>query len=244
MTTANKINRLDYLIGQTERKINKLTNDLETYRNEIRELNKDELQKPVKIGKKLFEYGKDLEKYKQSKEYKLQTEPYFRCNICNVAIFDGVWNVKDLVKNTNKLLNSNYRKHREICSTSCNECGIVFTSRHQKNSHKCCEKKVNKPMTNMCDTKAYYKKKEKQKEQSPTPEPVSSPEPIKCEISEIESDSEYESWQSNYKTYNVGNKTKRVYDEYDEQIGYLYQNRLIHSDDDIYDDFIDSLKDI
>ena len=238
MTTANRISKLDYLIGQTERKINKLTNDLETYRNEIEELNKDELQKPVKIGKKVFEYGKDLEKYKQSKEYKLQQEPYFRCNICNVPIFDGVWNVKDLVKNTNKLLNSNYRKHREICSTSCNECGIVFTSRHQKNSHKCCEKKVNKPMTNMYGIK-------KQKEQSQTPEPISSPEPVKCEISEIESsDEEYDRWTNNYKTYYVGKKSKKIIDDYDETIGYLYQNRLIHSDDDIYEDFIDSLKEI
>ena len=76
---------------------------------------------------------------------------------------------------------------------------------------------------------------------------TASPEPIKCVISEVEnssSEEEYDSWQCNYKTYYVGNKTKKVIDDHDEHIGYKYQNRLIHSDDDIYNDFLSDLDNI
>jgi len=254
MTTANKINRLECLIKTTECKLQGLTDKITIYKKELDELSSNKLEEPMRFKDKVFYYKNDLDKFKKTKEYKLQQEPYFRCPICNVPIFDGVWELKHLLKNTNQLLNSNWRKHREVCNTSCKKCGVVFHSRYAKENHKCGVKDF-KELTNRGMNKEQYQQfkehkkcKElytQQKEQSPTPEPVSSPEPIKCEISEISSsDEEYESWQHNYRNYYVGNKSKRIIDEYDEPIGYLYQNRLIQSDDDLYEDFKDSLKEI
>ena len=261
MTTVNRINRLECLIKTKECKIDSIRDKVDSYKQELKKLTNGKLDESMRFKNKVFYYTQDLEKFKKTKEYKLQQEPYFRCAICNVPIFDGVWELKDLLKNTNQLLNSNWRKHREECNTTCNKCGVVFHTRYQKNTHKCGVKDT-KELTNKGMNKKEYEEfiehkklktlyKKKQKEKSPTPEPVSSPEPIskpqpiKCEISEVESssDEEYESWHYNYKNYYVGNKTKKVIDDHDQHIGYMYQNRLIHSDDDIYQDFLSDLED-
>ena len=264
MTTVNRINKLESLIKTNECKIDTIRDKVDSYKQELKKLTDGKLDESMRFKNKVFYYKQDLEKYKQTKEYKLQQEPYFRCAICNVPIFDGVWELKDLLKNTNQLLNSNWRKHKQNCNVDCGYCGVIFHTRYQKNTHKCGVKdvKLDEWGTDEITCQGMNKKEYKQfrdhrnrkctaKERIPTPEPVSSPEPIskpqpiKCEISEVESssDEEYESWHYNYKNYYVGNKTKKVIDDHDEHIGYMYQNRLIHSDDDIYSDFLSDLED-
>lgn len=248
MKQEKKLERYKYVVASLKLQVSKVQQQLNHYIKEVEEIQRDKLDEPLTCCKKVFDFRSEYNSHRETQKCRIERkDPHFKCKRCNRIFFDGAWSLSSLIRNYNKLyLKSSYRKHVEDgCGDSCDVCGETFGSYYSMKNHKCnkTHKDDPQPMTNMCDKEAYYKKK--QKEQSPTPEPVSSPEPIKCEISEIEStDEEYESWQHNYRNYYVGNKSKRIIDEYDEPIGYLYQNRLIHSDDDLYEDFKDSLKEI
>tara|TARA_R110001632_G_scaffold83475_3_gene184719 strand:+ start:433 stop:1113 length:681 start_codon:yes stop_codon:yes gene_type:complete len=188
-----------------------------------------------KINNQLNNFKTQLEELNNSKtltnKERQKIEPFIYCCVCRKTFY-GI-NLEDykklLTKSPTQAFDTDYHKHRAICSNTCNSCGKVFKSHMGKKLHKCTENN--------------------KQDFSPSP----SPQPIKCEISEVEessdeveessSDEEYESWQYNYKNYYVGNKTKKVIDDHDEHIGYMYQNRLIHSDDDIYSDFLSDLED-
>jgi len=220
-------------------KIEKLTNSKTIKTKEFNLAIKKIDDNVATLEKQLEDLKVNGNKYLTCKE-RQKLEPFIYCGVCRKTFY-GI-NMDDyrrlLLHSPTKAFNTEYHKHRESCNSSCNICGKIFTSHMGKKQHKCIKKNDNN-MTNM------YGIKKEIPMRSPTPEPVSSPEPIKCEISEISSsDEEYESWTNNYRNYYVGIKSKRVIDSHDEPIGYLYQNRLIHSDDELYNDFLSDLKEI
>jgi hypothetical protein len=211
-------------------KLEKLTNSKTIKTKEFNLAIKKIDENMATLEKQLEDLKINSSKYLTTKERK-KIEPYIYCGVCRKTFYGITMEdyKKLLLHSPTKAFNTAYHKHRQKCSSNCNICGKIFTSHMGKKLHNCI--KVN---DNMYGSPT----------RSPTPEPVSSPEPIKCNISEIESDSDYSDWEYAYRQYHVGNKTKKVYDDYDEHIGYRYQNRLIHSEDELYDDFVSDLKDI
>ncbi len=106
-----------------------------------------------------------------SQKHKLYTnEPKFRCPLCNIYIFDGVWSLAELEKDPVKMLDSNYRKHMEYnCERVCPKCGYDYQgSRHRKETHRCNAppiKKKKKPIKGPVDVKKYNEIKAEKKQQ-------------------------------------------------------------------------------
>ena len=60
-------------------------------------------------------------------------------------------------------------------------------------------------------------------------------------MSITETDEELDEWEYNNKCYGITSKDE-VYNTNGEHIGYKYQNRIIDSEDELYEDYIDYLK--
>lgn len=320
MNNQTKLFKSKQIIQYNILKIEELTQSIEYHKNIIIELEKNNLETTIKCCNKLFVSKSDLEKHKQTKSHKLLNEPYFRCELCNIPIFDGVGSKNELSKYGGikdgiryNILKSNYREHKKTCISSCTGCDppVLFTTRHQKQTHKC--KRKEKELTNNCVSKEQYhvvketKKTKKlennikiiEKPKNPQngltliedenmggykyfydegekyhvkngkvfdydsilvgkiinnefvrnltyeqlPSPSSS---VTMSVSEIDTDTdigeeELEDWTFNNKSYGLTNKDE-VYNNEGVHIGYKYQNRIIDSDDELYEDYIDYLK--
>ena len=120
-----------------------------------------------------FFSNKAYNRHISSQKHKVyKNEPKFRCGLCNIYIFDGVWSLAELQKDPIKMLNSNYRKHIDNdCERVCPKCGYDYAgSRYKKQNHKCkgtnnvkVVRQYNKQVkTNNCDVEKYKEQQEYQ----------------------------------------------------------------------------------
>lgn len=152
-----------------------------------------------------------------------ETEPHIYCKICRKTFFGiSIENYKKLLlAKPMEALKTDYHKHRELCDDTCENCGAVFETHMGKRNHKCI---VAKP------SKCSYVAKQINNNIVTTIDEVQS-----------ESEDELEPWyDSKTRCKYYVNNNNDVFDETDEQVGYRYQNRLIHTDDECYEDFVDS----
>jgi hypothetical protein len=206
-------------IKEHELTINKLDNSISLLKSKLEDL--DNMDDPRK---------KTIQERKKN-------EPHIYCKLCRKTYF-GI-SLEDykklLMNNYAEASKTEYHKHREFCDDTCDNCGATFTSHSGKQQHKCLKVKEYENM------KMVVTHKPTPLPPPPTPSPAPS---IVSTVTEIESSSDEESlevWHDHYnKTKYWVNKDNEVFDDYDEHIGYKYQDRLIHTDDELYEDFVDS----
>lgn len=161
----NQINQLTFKKLELEMQLD------ESKRNEELKLLQDDLTN-ITCCEETFHSKKAYSRHIISQKHKLYTnEPKFRCQLCNIYIFDGVWSLAELQKNPVKILTSNYKKHMEYnCERVCPKCGYDYQgSRYKKQNHKCkgTNDKVVRPYnkkvkTNNCDVEKYKEQQEYQ----------------------------------------------------------------------------------
>ena len=214
-TLKNKIKRAKM---EHEMLIEKLEEKIEKCEKELNSVDNDTINK-IQCCNLIFKSQSDYDKHLTTQSHRRLNEDYIHCSVCKKFFFEGI-NKTDY----DKLLvrqqrNYKYNQHYNECCY-CENCSEEFTTDIEKSAHKC--------------------------EESPTVveyEPcTTSPEPIKCVISEInEEEEELEDWTFNNKSYGLTNKDE-VYNNEGVHIGYKDQNRIIDSDDELYEDYIDYLK--
>tara|TARA_R110000787_G_scaffold202040_2_gene312826 strand:+ start:292 stop:1209 length:918 start_codon:yes stop_codon:yes gene_type:complete len=158
----NQINQLTFKKLELEMKLD------ESKRNEELKLLQDDLTN-ITCCEETFHSKKAYSRHIISQKHKLYTnEPKFRCQLCNIYIFDGVWSLAELEKDPVKMLNSNYKKHMEYnCERICPKCGYNYQgSRYKKQNHKCnaIVKIKKKPWQGPVDVKKYNEIKAEKKQ--------------------------------------------------------------------------------
>tara|TARA_R110001632_G_scaffold119558_1_gene232137 strand:+ start:3998 stop:4915 length:918 start_codon:yes stop_codon:yes gene_type:complete len=158
----NQINQLTFKKLELEMKLD------ESKRNEELKLLQDDLTN-ITCCEETFHSKKAYSRHIISQKHKLYTnEPKFRCQLCNIYIFDGVWSLAELEKDPIKMLNSNYKKHMEYnCERLCPKCGYNYQgSRYKKQNHKCnaIVKIKKKPWQGPVDVKKYNEIKAEKKQ--------------------------------------------------------------------------------
>ena len=159
----NQINQLTFKKLELEMQLD------ESKRNEELKLLQDDLTN-ITCCEETFHSKKAYSRHIISQKHKLYTnEPKFRCQLCNIYIFDGVWSLAELEKDPIKMLNSNYKKHMEYdCERVCPKCGYNYQgSRYKKQNHKCNaidKTKKKKPIKGPVDVKKYNEIKAEKKQ--------------------------------------------------------------------------------
>tara|TARA_R110000824_G_scaffold183202_2_gene364192 strand:- start:1027 stop:1830 length:804 start_codon:yes stop_codon:yes gene_type:complete len=217
---------------------NNLINNTE---DEIRLLNDDKLDDPVSSLGYIFYYKTALEAHKKTDKYRITTdEPYILCKLTR-KIFFGMNEEtykKLLLSNPQKALDTEYHKHRRSIKTECDECGFEYTNHLNFNKHKC--NILLKKVKQNIKPKFIVKKKVVEKEVEKVVEVESDLESdLESEIeSEVDSDEELTEWSYNHKKHYVS-KCGIVFDNYSEEVGYRWNDKLIQSDDEFFEDYLE-----
>lgn len=226
LESKHSIKQKEYeLLGNT---INDINSNIDILKKQVDELDKAEEPKVATVAERK------------------KTEPHIYCKICRRTFFGiTIEDYKKALQSSNPFVafDTDYHRHRENCKDTCELCGLQFSNHMSKKNHKCI-----KVMEIKHSYLASNNKKKEPVEYYTTSKTDDEwkiqPKNVKSTIEEINSDSEEDDVKPWYdsttkKKYYVNNNND-VFDEYDEQIGYRWQDRLIHTDDECYEDFVDN----